>query len=321
MSKLACVFPGQGSQSVGMGKAFFDEFELAQKTFAEIDQAAGRSLSTLCFEGPEAELKRTINTQPTILAASLAAWVCYKALNGPAPDFVAGHSLGEITALAVSEALTFPEAVKLVERRAALMESCPQGAMTAVLAMSKEELGKVCEETRALLLGQGATELEATVVIANFNTREQLVISGNPQAVARAGALVKERGGKAIALPVGGAFHSPLMSFAAGEFALALDACAFQDARFPVVQNVDALSKTAGVELKQTLAKQMKSPVRWVEIVEYLAGQGVDTIIEIGPGKVLTGLVKKIDRNIKVFNVFDVESLEAVIEELKAVAV
>lgn len=321
MSKLACVFPGQGSQSVGMGKAFFDEFELAQKTFTEIDQAAGRSLSTLCFEGPEADLKRTINTQPTILAASLAAWVCYKALNGPSPDFVAGHSLGEITALAVSEALTFPEAVKLVEKRATLMESCPQGAMTAVLAMSKEELSKICEETRALLLDQGATELEATVVIANFNTREQLVISGNPQAVAKAGALVKERGGKAITLPVGGAFHSPLMSGAAQEFALALEACSFQDARFPVVQNVDALSKTAGVELKQTLAKQMESAVRWVEIVEYLAGNGVDTIIEIGPGKVLTGLVKKIDRNIKVFNVFDVESLKAVIEELKAVAV
>ena len=312
MGKIACVFPGQGSQAVGMGQSLHDSHEVARETFIEIDKVAGQALSTMCFSGPEADLKRTINTQPTILAASLAAWAAFQKESGISPDYVAGHSLGEITALVAAGTLSIADAVKLVQKRATLMENCDKGAMTAVLAMPKETLEAVCKDA--------STDKEI-VVIANLNTRDQLVISGNPEAVARAGALVKERGGKAIPLPVGGAFHSPLMSPAAREFETALSQCTFKDANCPVVQNVDAEPKTSGDALKATLAKQMESPVRWVEIVERLAGLGVDTIVEIGPGKVLTGLVKKIDKNIQLINVSDAESLKAAVEQLKQVPV
>jgi [acyl-carrier-protein] S-malonyltransferase len=312
MAKLACVFPGQGSQSVGMGLDLFNTNEPAKSTFAKIDQIAGRSLSTLCFEGPEEELKRTINTQPTILATSLAAWASYQALGGPAPDFVAGHSLGEISALVAASALSLEDAVKLVDKRSTLMENCPKGAMTAVLGMAPDALEALCQEA--------STESEQ-VVVANFNTKDQLVISGDPAAVARAGALVKERSGKAIPLPVGGAFHSPLMSSAAVEFGKTLADCQFTDATCGVVQNYDAQVSKSANELKAKLAKQMESPVRWTATVEFLVAQGVDTIVEIGPGKVLAGLVKKIDRSVKISNVSDSESLKATIAALNAVTV
>ncbi len=311
MAKLACVFPGQGSQSVGMGLDLFNNFAEAKDTYSQIDKTAGRALSTLCFEGPEAELKRTINTQPTILATALAAWACYEKLGGPKPDFVAGHSLGEITALVVAKVLSQDDAVKLVDKRSTLMENCPKGAMTAVLGMAPDALESLCLD---------ASKAEEVVVVANFNTKDQLVISGNPEAVARAGALVKERSGKAIPLPVGGAFHSPLMSGAAKEFSQALENCQFADATCGVVQNFDAQVSQQASELKAKLAKQMESPVRWTATVEYLVAQGVDTIVEIGPGKVLAGLIKKIDRSVTVYNVSDSESLKATIAALQAVA-
>lgn len=311
MAKLACVFPGQGSQSVGMGLDLFNNFAEAKATYEQIDAVAGRALSALCFEGPEAELKRTINTQPTILATSLAAWACYEKLGGPKPDFVAGHSLGEITALVVAQVLSLEDAVKLVDKRSSLMENCPKGAMTAVLGMAPDALESLCAE---------ASMADEVVVVANFNTKDQLVISGNPEAVARAGALVKERSGKAIPLPVGGAFHSPLMSMAAKEFSQALENSKFDDATCGVVQNYDAQVSKQAAELKAKLAKQMESPVRWTATVEFLVSQGVDTIVEIGPGKVLAGLVKKIDRSVKIYNVSDSESLKATIAALQAVA-
>jgi len=312
MAKLACVFPGQGSQSVGMGLDLFNNCAQAKTTFANIDKIAGRSLSQLSFEGPEAELKRTVNTQPTILAVSLAAWACYQDMAGPVPDFVAGHSLGEITALVAAAALSLEDAVKLVDKRSALMESCPKGAMTAVLGMAASDLETLCLE---------ASKEGESVVVANFNTRDQLVISGNAEAVARAGALVKERSGKAIPLPVGGAFHSPLMATASREFAQTLAACQFTDAICGVVQNYDAQVTTDAAVLKEKLSRQMESPVRWTATVELLVSLGVDTIVEIGPGKVLSGLVKKIDRSVKILNVSDSESLKATITALKAVAV
>ncbi len=311
MAKLACVFPGQGSQSVGMGLDLFNNFAEAKDTYSQIDKTAGRALSTLCFEGPEAELKRTINTQPTILATALAAWACYEKLGGPKPDFVAGHSLGEITALVVAKVLSQDDAVKLVDKRSTLMENCPKGAMTAVLGMAPDALESLCLD---------ASKAEEVVVVANFNTKDQLVISGNPEAVARAGALVKERSGKAIPLPVGGAFHSPLMSGAAKEFSQALENCQFADSTCGVVQNFDAQVSQQASELKAKLAKQMESPVRWTATIEYLVAQGVDTIVEIGPGKVLAGLIKKIDRSVTVYNVSDSESLKATIAALQAVA-
>lgn len=317
MGKLACLFPGQGSQAVGMGQDLFSNFPEAKATFEEIDKVAGRSLSKLCFEGPDTELKRTINTQPTILAMSLAAWRSYEALGGPKPDFVAGHSLGELTALVAAGVLKMDDAVRLVEKRARLMEECPRGAMSAVLGVSGEDLELCTVETQKELKAGGASDNEACVVVANFNTREQLVISGNPDAVAKAGEKAKSRGGKVIPLPVGGAFHSPLMVAAAEEFINEIARAEFSPAQCYVVQNYDAQPSKDPVAMKDKLSKQIPSAVRWCATVEYMISQGVDTFVEIGPGKVLAGTVKKIDKSAKNFNIYDVETLKATVDSLK----
>ncbi len=321
MGKLAGIFPGQGSQSVGMGRDLFDSFAEAKSVFEEADKIAGRSLSKLCFEGPEDELKRTINTQPTILTVSLAAWACYKKLGGPQPDFVAGHSLGEISALVAANVIDVAGAVKLVEKRAQLMEECPRGAMSAVLGVSAADLKSVVEEAASDIRSQGGSEDESVVIIANFNTREQLVISGNPKAVTRAGEIAKTKGGKAIPLPVGGAFHSPLMHSASVEFSKQLAATTLSDAACSVVQNYDAQPAKSAKEISTKLGKQMESAVRWYETVETMIASGVDTFVEIGPGKVLAGLVKKIDKSVRIFNVYDVESLKAAISALQTAGV
>lgn len=317
MGKIACLFPGQGSQSVGMGLDLANEFEVARDLFKQIDSVAGRSLSQLCFEGPEEQLKRTVNTQPTILSASLAAWKCYQSLGGPKADFVAGHSLGEFTALVAADVLTVDEAVKLVEKRAHLMEECPKGAMSAVLGVQADVLEKCCADAHADLKAAGAKDTEAVVIVANFNTRDQLVISGNPDAVVKAGEKAKAAGGKVIPLPVGGAFHSPLMAAASIEFAAEISKAQFKDASCAVVQNFDAQPSTSAEAIKEKLSRQMESSVRWCPTIEYMLTQGVDTFVEIGPGKVLVGTVKKIERSAKMFNVSDAANLKVTVEELK----
>jgi [acyl-carrier-protein] S-malonyltransferase len=290
----------------------YENVPAAASVFDDIDRVAGRSLSRLCFEGPDDELKRTVNTQPAVLAVSLAAWQAYADEGGPEPDYVAGHSLGEFTALVASGVLSLSAAVPLVLKRAQLMEECPAGAMSAVIGLSPEILERLCTEASS------ATEI---VIVANFNTREQLVVSGSPPAVERAGALARSAGGKVIPLPVGGAFHSPLMEAAAQSFQQELSRFEFGPARMPVVQNYDALPATQGETIKEKLTRQMPSSVRWCQSVEFMLGQGVDTFVEIGPGKALSGMVKKINRSARVYNVYDRESLKATLEALRELPV
>jgi [acyl-carrier-protein] S-malonyltransferase len=300
-----------------MGLDLFNNYPEAKRAFEEIDEHSGKKLSELCFTGPEADLKRTINTQPAILAMSLVAWTCYKVLGGPKPDFVAGHSLGEITALVAANAMPAQEAIILVQERSILMEDCPPGAMSAVLGVKADQLEDCCRKASDTLTSRGASDKDSCAIVANFNTHDQLVISGSPSAVEIVGQFAKELGGKVIPLPVGGAFHSPLMVSAAKQFTVTLDQLLVEDPSCPVVQNYDAKPSTNAAEIRDKLRQQMDNPVRWCQSVEYMLNQGVDTFVEIGPGKVLLGTVKKIDRSARLFNVSDAESLQATIEGLK----
>jgi [acyl-carrier-protein] S-malonyltransferase len=297
MSKLALLFPGQGSQSVGMGKALYEASAAARAVFDEADVALGFALSRLCFEGPEEELKLTANTQPAILTHSVAAFEDLRArfperVEGAA--FAAGHSLGEYSADVAARALPFGEAVRLVRERGRFMqEAVPAGvgAMTAIVGLAPAEVEVACRE---------AAQGEA-VSPANYNSPEQTVIAGHAAAVARASAGCLARGAKrVIPLPVSAPFHCALMSPAREKMRRLLDAAAFVNANIPVVTNVDAAAATRGDALRDALVRQIDSPVRWVETVELLARQGVDRALEIGPGNVLAGLVRRIERGIKV---------------------
>ncbi len=310
--KIACIFPGQGSQSVGMGLDLYKQFPQAHDVFDKIDKIAGRSLSQMCFEGPAEDLKRTVNTQPAILATSIAAWQCYLQAGGPKPAFVAGHSLGEFSALYAAGVLSLESVVKLVEKRAQLMEACPPGAMSAILGMKHERLKELCASTTA-----GGGSPDKVVIVANFNTEEQLVISGDPESVSAVGMLAKAEGAKVIPLAVGGAFHSSLMSGAAKDFSDELNKYSFAEAHFPVVQNVTALPHTNGTVIKNTVEKQMISSVLWYNTIKFMLDQGVTHFVEIGPGKALSGMIKRIDKTVQVYNVEDSASLNSTIATLK----
>jgi [acyl-carrier-protein] S-malonyltransferase len=294
---LALLFPGQGSQSVGMGKALYEASPAARAVFDAADAALGFPLSKLCFEGPEEELKLTANTQPAILTHSIAALEDLRArfperLDGA--TLAAGHSLGEYSANVAAGALAFADAVRLVRQRGRFMqEAVPAGvgAMAAIVGLAPAEVEAACRE---------AAQGEA-VSPANYNSPEQTVIAGHAGAVERASQACLARGAKrAIPLPVSAPFHCALMSPARERMRPLLEAAAFSDARIPVVTNVDAAPAAAGPELRDALVRQVDSPVRWVESVQRLAREGVDRGLEIGPGNVLAGLVRRIEKGIKV---------------------
>jgi [acyl-carrier-protein] S-malonyltransferase len=308
---IAFVFPGQGAQKVGMGKSLAGEFPIVRDTFDEADAALGESLSTLCFEGPEDRLMLTENTQPAILAMSVAVWRLAQS-RGMEARFAAGHSLGEYSAHVAAGTLSFSDALKTVRRRGRYMqEAVPvgEGAMAAILGLDGDGVAQVCAEV--------AAETGRVVSAANLNAPGQIVIAGHADAVAKVGERAKARGAKrAIALAVSAPFHCALMKPAEDRLAPELRALDARDPRIPVVANVDAEPKRTAKDGIDALIRQVSSPVRWEDVVKRLIADGARTFVELGPGNVLAGLIKKIDRSVTVMSVETADGLEAAVKEL-----
>ena len=303
MAKIAYIFPGQGSQAVGMGKDLFDNFQASREVFEAADDALGFSLSEMCFSGEEADLQLTANTQPAILTVSVAAYKAMKAEGFPVPDLVAGHSLGEYSALVAAGVLDFAEAVKTVRKRGTYMQDAVPvgvGGMAAILGSDIETIKAVCAETAQ---GQVCSP-------ANINSPSQVVRAGQAEAVDRACEMLKERGAKrAVKLNVSAPFHCSLMMPAQELLATELAQISYSEPLCPVVHNVDAEVNTEAGSVRESLTLQVSSPVLWSDSVETLVTNGVDTFIEVGPGKVLSGLVRQINRDVRCFNVDNSENL------------
>lgn len=302
MSKTAFVFPGQGAQAVGMGKDVYETLPESRAVFEQADEALGFPLSRLIFEGPESDLKQTVNTQPALLTASVAYLEALKS-RGIRPDYTAGHSLGEYSALVAAGVLEFRDAVKLVRLRGQFMEEAVpggQGAMAAVLGAEREALAQLCRTV---------SETDGQVELANVNCPGQIVVSGSAEGVAAIVTRVKEAGAKrAIPLEVSGPFHSSLMKEAAERLGSELQGTVFRAPQVPVIANVTAEPVTDEEEIRGLLVRQVYSPVLWQDSVERLIALGVDTFVEIGSGTVLAGLIRKIDKNVKVISVNSLES-------------
>jgi [acyl-carrier-protein] S-malonyltransferase len=308
----AFVFPGQGSQYAGMGKDIAAEYPVARRVFDDIDSALGFSISSLCFEGPDDDLKLTQNTQPAILAVSSAIHAVLEDRGATRRDIVAGHSLGEYSAIVSVGGLTPAEAATIVRARGQFMqEAVPvgTGGMAAILGTTVDEAKEICDEA-----AQGEV-----VSIANINSPAQIVIAGAKAAVDRAIDAAKKRGRRAMLLPVSAPFHCELMKPAEERLRPVLEAANLKDLWFSVVSNVAASPIGTATAVRNALLRQVASPVRWVESVQLMVSMGVRRFVEVGPGKVLTGLIKRIDSSVELINVSDVASLEAFVEKAAAV--
>ncbi|MDV7103955.1 ACP S-malonyltransferase [Vibrio sp. TH_r3] len=305
MSKFAIVFPGQGSQSVGMLADLGENFDIVKQTFAQASETLGYDLWSLVQNGPVEDLNETFRTQPALLAASVAIWRVWQEQGLAQPENLAGHSLGEYSALVCAGVIDFQQAIKLVELRGRLMqEAVPAGvgAMYAIIGLDDESIAKACE-----VAAQGEV-----VSPVNFNSPGQVVIAGNKAAVERAGALCKEAGAKrALPLPVSVPSHCALMQPAADKLAIALQEIEFNTPVIPVINNVDVIAETDPEKIKQALVRQLYSPVRWTEGVQAMSDNGIEKLYELGPGKVLTGLTKRIVKTLTAAAVNDSASLDA----------
>ncbi|MCM2365761.1 MULTISPECIES: ACP S-malonyltransferase [Proteus] len=304
MTDFAMVFPGQGSQSVGMLAELAEQYPIVIETFAQASDVLGYSLWDLVQNGPEEELNKTWKTQPALLAASVAIWRVWQEKQGKMPQMMAGHSLGEYSALVCAGVIDFAAAIKLVELRGQLMqEAVPAGtgAMYAIIGLDNDAIAKACEEA-----AQGQV-----VSPVNFNSPGQVVIAGNKEAVERAGVLCKEAGAKrALPLAVSVPSHCALMKPAADKLAVALQEIEFKQPEIQVVNNVDVIAQTDANAIREALVRQLYNPVRWTETVELIAEKGITQLLEIGPGKVLTGLTKRISKEMNAAAVNDIASLD-----------
>ncbi len=309
IKKVAYVFPGQGSQSVGMGRDLYDNFAPAKAIFDQADEALGFALSSLCFEGPEDELRKTINAQPALVTASIACLQAIRETGGstalPAPSFVAGHSLGEYTALVVAEVLDFAGTVRLARERGRLMyESgiANPGSMAAIIGLEETVLADICRQTG--------------VWLANINCPGQMVISGAVDNLNSAMEQAKEKGAsRVVPLPVSGAFHTPLMQSAVDGMAEVVVTLPFKEPGIPIIGNTSAQPLTTAEAVKEELLKQLCNPGQWQRSIEYMIDNGATTFIEIGPGRVLSGLVKRINRDAETINVGDAESVRKLVSK------